>query len=59
MGAVFGTGPVAKPEPLFEDVLHEKEHELDAAAERGRQADEVDRHRHPVRRFFARLRRKR
>jgi len=56
---VFGTGPVAKPEPLYEDVLHEKEHELDAAAEQGRQADEVARHRHPVRGFFARLRRKR
>ncbi len=59
MGAVFGTGPGPKPEPLFEDLLHEREHELDEAAERGRTADEAVPHHRPLRRFFAKLRHRR
>jgi len=58
MGAVFGTGPVAKPEPLMEDVLHEREHELDQAAERERRTEDAVPHRHPLRRLFAKFRRR-
>jgi len=49
-------GPPA--EPLQHDAVREREHELEAIADRERVAGEAFPHRHPLRRFWARLRRK-
>ena len=46
-------------EPLEEDAARERNKELDAIAERERISESAVPHQHPVRRFFARLRRKR
>jgi len=49
-------GPPA--EPLQHDAVRERQHELDAIAERERASEDAVPRRHPVRRFFARFRRK-
>jgi len=56
-GGNMRQGPPA--EPLQHDAVHEREQELDAIADRERMSETAMPHRHPVRRFFAKLRRKR
>ena len=55
----FAPGPYPRPEEVEQAVVQEREHELDAAAERERIGEEARAHHHPVRAFFARFRRKR
>jgi hypothetical protein len=50
-------GPPA--EPLQHDAVREREHELDAIAEKERMSEAAVPHHHPVGRFFARLFRRR
>ena len=51
------TRPYPRPEDLEQAAIHEREHELDTAAERERIAEEAVPPRHPFRRLLARLRR--
>jgi len=58
MAGWIGRGPAPRPEQLEEDILREREHELDQAAERERRADDAVPRRHSFRRLFVKLRRK-
>ena len=55
--ATWFAGP--GPEHIEEDASRIRDQELDSIAERERGSDESVPHRHPIRRFFARFRRKR
>jgi hypothetical protein len=52
-------GPYPRPEPLEEEALREREHELETTAEAERVSEEAVPRRHRVGRLFSRLRRRR